>query len=140
MPNFQIYISIGLITGGRMCLMVDPSSDGLKGARFPYGFGIPNSSGMYAEGRGCEKCTLQMQWQKCCDFTYLCSRLQHATGHLDSGQFFFSALGRFLKESFFLLCAIEFFQNLVTGSLAVLEAEKCLLVGLLTMELFLLKS
>ena len=35
-----------------MCRIVDPASEGLKGAWEPYGLGMPMSSGMYALGRG----------------------------------------------------------------------------------------
>mmetsp|Transcript_31318 Transcript_31318/g.56837 ORF Transcript_31318/g.56837 Transcript_31318/m.56837 type:complete len:213 (+) Transcript_31318:95-733(+) len=38
--------------GLRMCRMVDPVSEGLKGEKPPYGFGIPRLSGMYALGLG----------------------------------------------------------------------------------------
>ena len=49
-PDSQLstsdHSSISRGCGLRVCLMVVPSSDGLKGCSAPYGFGIPMSSGM----------------------------------------------------------------------------------------------
>lgn len=47
-------MSTGCGLGLRMCLMLAPNCDGLKGARAPYGLGMGSSplSGIYALGRG----------------------------------------------------------------------------------------